>query len=373
MAMAGADGPTDRSLTALLKHEPYRFELRQAVRLLELLAYRRAMHQPFMQPDRVPVGAGSDPRREAVRLRGSLRSSFPSGEIEAPGRFQDDDTDPANPGGQPDRPTLTATFFGISGGFGPLPPPLTTRVVERDRRRDHAARDFLDIFNHRLISLLLRQARLFNPALQIPPARQTPAGNVPAKLPLLSLLGVAIRPPGAVEARVGALATSLLGAAGLLNQRPASGHAVERLLGAHFGLPVRVLPLHGAWLPLADDQRIRLGRASYLGRDTVLGGRIWDQAAGICLEIGSLTLTMLLALLPNGSRHAELAGLVRFALGDAFDVELCLSLPASELPRGVPLGRAGPLLGWTSWLGQQARTQPGRMRVRLGTHQAEAS
>lgn len=371
--MAGADGPTDRSLTALLKYEPYRFELRQAVRLLELLAYRRAMHQPFMQPDRVPVGAGSDPRREAVRLRGSLRSSFPPGEIEAPGRFQDDDTDPAAAGGQPGRPTLTVTFFGISGGFGPLPPPLTTRVVERDRRRDHAARDFLDLFNHRLISMLLRQTRLFNPALQIPPALQTPAVDVPAKLPLLSLLGVATRPPGAVEARLGALATSLLGAAGLLNQRPVSSHALERLLGAHFGLPVRVLPLQGGWLPLADDQRTRLGRASHLGRDSVLGGRIWDQAAGICLEIGSLTLSMLLALLPNGRRHGELAGLVRFALGDAFDVELCLSLPAPEVPRGVPLGHARPLLGWTSWLGQQPRTEPGRMQVRLGAHQVETS
>jgi type VI secretion system protein ImpH len=369
MAMAGADGPTDRSLTALLKHEPYRFELRQAVRLLELLAYRRTMQQNFTQPDCVPVGAGSDPRREAVRLRGSLRSSFPPGEIEVPGRFQDDDIDP---GGQPDRPTLTVTFFGISGGFGPLPPPLTTRVVERVRRRDHAARDFLDLFNHRLISMLLRQARLFDPALQIPPARQAPAADVPAKLPLLSLLGVATRPPGAVEARLGTLATSLLGAAGLLNQRPISGHALERLLGAHFGLPVRVLALHGGWLPLADDQRTRLGRASHLGRDTVLGGRIWDQAAGICLEIGSLTFTALLALLPNGNRHGELAGLVKFALGDAFDVQLCLSLPAAEVPRGVPLGRAGPLLGWTSWLGQQPRTQPGRMRVRLGVHPAGA-
>jgi type VI secretion system protein ImpH len=369
--MAGADGPTDRSLTALLKHEPYRFELRQAVRLLELLAYRRAMQQPSMQPDCVSVGVDSDPRREAVRLRGSLRSSFPPGEIEAPSRFQDDDADPADPGGQPDRATLTVTFFSISGGFGPLPPPLTSRVVERDRRRDHAARDFLDVFNHRLISLLLRQERLFNPALQIPPARQTPAADVPAKLPLLSLLGVATRPPGAVEVRLEALATSLLGAAGLLNQRPVSGHALERLLGAHFGLPVRVLPLQGGWLPLADDQRTPLGGVSHLGGDTVLGGRIWDQAAGISLEIGSLTLSMLLALLPHGSRHCELAGLVRFALGDAFDVELRLSLPASEVPRGVPLGRARPLLGWTSWLGQQPRTQPGRMRLRLGAHQAE--
>ncbi len=370
MAMAGADGPADRSLIALLAREPYRFELRQAVRLLELLACRTAPHQTGMPPDILPLGAGSDPRREAVRLRGSLRSSFPSGEIEAPDRFTGEDRDPATAEGRPDRPTLTVSFFSLGGGFGPLPPPLTARLVERSRRRDHAARDFLDLFNHRLIALLLRQQRLFHPALQPSPSQPPAAQALPARLPPLALLGLATRPPGPGGTIAEDRTAFLLGAAGLLNQRPVSGHALEQLLQARLGLKVRLEGLCGGWLDLACEQRLRLGHSSRLGQAAVLGGRVWDQAAGIRIEIGPMSLERLRTLLPGGAGHGDLAALVHFALGDAFDVALSLTLLAQDVPRGLPLGRARPLLGWTSWLGQLAPSGARVVPLRLQTGQA---
>ena len=150
-------------------------------------------------------------------------------------------------GDDAERPTLTVTFLGIGGAFGPLPTPLTTRIVERQRMGDNASLDFLDIFNHRLLSLLLRQFRLFHPALHV-----SPNADAPARLPLLALLGLATLPrdgsSASMEGRLGGLTTTLVGAAGLLNQRPASAHALERLLQGHFGLPIKVMSLRGGWL-----------------------------------------------------------------------------------------------------------------------------
>jgi type VI secretion system protein ImpH len=355
--MAGTDGRDGTALNARLASEPYRFDVRQAVRLLERAAQQRADRQPE-QPGPLPVGEGSDPQREAVRLRSSLTSRFPPSDIESLSR-----TDPG------ERPTLTVTFLGVGGAFGPLPPPLSSRVVERERLRDHAGRDFLDLFNHRLLSLLLRQSRLFHPALQA-----TPGADAPAMLPLLAMLGVATLPrdgsSAAVEGRLGEVLTSLVGAAGMLNRRPVSGHALERLLSAHFGAAVRVLPLRGGWLALADDQRSRLGRSGRLGGGAVLGARVWDQAGGICIEIGPTGLGTLLALLPGRPLHAELARLVGFALGDAFDVELRLLLRPQEVPAAT-LGVSR--IGWTSWLGRQPRQAPGSVRLGLGLGSAAAA
>ncbi|WP_114913151.1 type VI secretion system baseplate subunit TssG [Acidibrevibacterium fodinaquatile] len=353
--MAGSDGRDGAALSARLLAEPFRFDVRQAVRLLEWIARRSAeagdAHASGAVVGPLPLGLGSDPRHEAVRLRGSFTDRFPPSDIEALSR------DPAD--GQP---VLTVAFFGLGGALGPLPPPLSARVVARTRAHDYAARDFLDIFNHRLLSLFLRQWRLFHPALQDPDA---PAS--PARLPLLALLGLATLPesgPAAAASRLPGVMQSLIAAAGLLNPRPVSGQALQRLLANHFGVPVRLRPLQGRWLLLAADQLTRLGQTGMLGRGAMLGRKVWDQQAGLEIEIGPMAWLRFLPLLPGGAGHDQLQALVAFALGGAFDVNVRLLLRAAEVP-GARLGRAGARLGWTSFLGRRPRVTPGAVSLSL--------
>lgn len=349
--MAGGDGRDAVALSARLMRAPFRFEVRQAVRLLEQIAFRRARAGDVLRAGPVPLGVGSDPRHEAIRLRGSFTDRFPPSDIEA---LDQDDRD--------ERPALTVTFFGLGGARGPLPPPLSARVVARARAHDDAGRDFLDIFNHRLLSLFLRHWWLFHPALQDPDEP-----DAPSRMPLLALLGLATLPrEGAASAarRLPRLMQSLVAATGLLNQRPVSAHALQRLLEGHFGLRVGMVPLQGRWLALAKDQVTRLGRSGTLGRDAVLGRRVWDQQAGLGIEIGPMDLPRFLSLLPGGPGHDDLVGLVGFALGGVFDVDLRLVLRAADVPE-ARLGRAGARLGWTSFLGRRPRMTPGVALLRL--------
>src|SRR5271170_8150228 len=122
-----------RPLIELLAAEPYRFDSRQAVRVLEL-----------MVPGSVPVGLLGDPSDEAVAFRSSLSTAFPASDID---RVEM----PPPPSGR--RSVVTVNFLGLGGAFGPLPVGLTELVATRARRGDTATRDFLDIFNHRLVSL----------------------------------------------------------------------------------------------------------------------------------------------------------------------------------------------------------------------------
>lgn len=339
-----------RPLMELLRAEPHRFALLQAARLAELA-----------EPDATPLGEGFDPRDEAVRLKGGLLRGFPASDVAA-----------WEAGGEGQAPALVSAFLSLAGAFGPLPVPLSELALERARRGDTGIRDFLDVFNHRLLSLFIRAKRAHRPVLQ----RGRPEDTGFTQL-LWALVGlgtpglrssIARRP----RARMRGHERALLECAGLLNQRPISLHALERLLSHAFAAPVKGVPFVGRWMRLDRDQTTVLGRGgrnARLGQGAVLGQRVWDQGAAIRLELGPLPYKRMIRFLPGTETHQALRALLGYALGGMTEVDVKLILP----PRQVPPSRLwssnprrAPRLGWTSFLQTRPRTTPGEVTLRLG-------
>src|SRR5262249_36158429 len=134
-AMATHGWGTAPSVASWLFDEGYRFDFYQAVKLLELL-----------QPDSTAVGEGAEPEKEAVRFTSKISMAFPATDVAT-----------IHPPKHPGTPAeMTVNFLGLAGCLGPLPPPYTELILDSVRRHDTALRDFLDIFNHRLVSLLYR-------------------------------------------------------------------------------------------------------------------------------------------------------------------------------------------------------------------------
>ena len=126
------------SVAQLCFAEGYRFDFFQAVRLLERL-----------YPERQPIGHSASPAEEVVRFRARLALSFPPSAIH--------EITPAADAAQPAQPAqMTVAFMGLTGILGVLPRHYTELLLERGRRKDWTLRDFLDIFNHRMISLFYR-------------------------------------------------------------------------------------------------------------------------------------------------------------------------------------------------------------------------
>ncbi len=331
---AGAPGAGDgvhAALRALLERAAGAFEFPQVVRALER-----------MYPDRAPVGGFGDPAAEVARFGVRPSLAFPPGDV-ARVTFPE-----AGGAGQA---RVEVNFLGLVGPAGVLPHVYTQLAAERTAARDTGLRDFLDLFQHRLVSLFYRAWRATR--LHAAVGEAGDADRLTAHLRDLVGLGtrgLAGRQPFADEA--------LLHYAALLLPRTRPAAAFAQLVGDYLGVPCAVEEFVGAWYPLAEGTQCALGEddeSAQLGVGSVVGDAVWDQTARVRLRLGPLTRAEYDALLPTGERHAALAALARYFTDDALDVEVRLVLARAEVP-GCVLGAATGALGWGTWL--STRTPP---------------
>jgi type VI secretion system protein ImpH len=368
--MADADRGSPAGLTARLAAEGYRYEFFQAVALLEHLAARQAdekyRHQsgaytegvagrttenPF-RPDR--LGEGADPAREAMSLASPAALRFAPSDIVGISGLEGEG-----------RVRVETRVLGLAGGGGPLPDWVTELMALRAPRGDRAMRDFLDLFNHRLLSLLYRVRDKARVGFGYRPPETTPAARY-----LLSLIGMGT---GGLAERMAVPDRLLLSYAGLLAGTTRSVGALERLLSHALAVPVKVSPLTGRWLHLPEQELTRLGRGgahNRLGGGAMLGGRVWDVESCFTLVVGPLGWAQVQDFLPGAARHAPLAGLTRFFVGDAQDFVIRLQARRAEIPPLRLSARTGARLGWTSILKARTETTSDgviRFRPRLQT------
>ncbi|MBK8174249.1 MAG: type VI secretion system baseplate subunit TssG [Rhodospirillales bacterium] len=356
--MAAVLRRNSRPLIEHLNSEPQGFHILQALRLLERL-----------HPGCVPIGSGGHPALEAVRFVSQIDMAFPASDIDSL-EFARGASASAGEMTQSAAPQtrMRVNFLGLAGAFGPLPSSISERTMATARAGNTATRDFLDIFNHRLVSLFCRLHRSRLVAMQ--PGLPAEGHTAAVLFAILGLGTAGLRQtlPPVRHSRMGGAERSLLAPAGLLARRPASLHALERLAAHYLDLPVRGAPLQGRWLHLDPGQRTAIGysgRNRALGTQTVLGGRTWDQQAALRLDLGPMPLSRALEFLPRGSANRSLRALLGFAVGDSVDVELRLIVAKEEVEPVRLSHRQGARLGWTSWLGTRPRQQHGVVALRL--------
>ncbi|HSB36382.1 MAG TPA: type VI secretion system baseplate subunit TssG, partial [Thermoanaerobaculia bacterium] len=308
-----------------LQNSPQHFGFFQAVRLLARLA-----------PRGIPVGQDGPPGREVVRFRTRATLEFPPSEIHDL-RFDADD---------PDRPPqMTVAFGGTTGPLGVLPVPYTELLIERVRYKDLALWEFLDLFNHRFVSLFYRAWRKYRFAFSYEAGGEDPFTEAIYALIGLGTEGLRDRQIVPDEA--------LLFYAGLIAQRPHSTSALTSILRNYFGVPVGILQFVGQWLDLEEGDQSRLGaRNSRLGSDFVLGGRVWNNQSRFRVRLGPLGFREFLLVLPKGSAFRPLNELLRFLVGLEYDFDVQPVLKKEEIPACQLRFDAAPppMLGWTSWL-----------------------
>jgi type VI secretion system protein ImpH len=322
--MGSDERPTISSVVDELIAEPHGYNLFQAISLLEAAAGGPAS-----------VGVGGN-KHLSVRLRAVVSLGFQPSDVSKVS---------ADPLGR-ESYTLHTAVMSLAGANGPLPLSFTELVLERTAARDHATADFLDIFNHRFLAFLYLSRKKHNIGLNALAPQSSPLA---ACLDALSALGLkaGLRAPSG-EA-------GWLEHAGLMGGAPRSMTGLVALLADRLGVQASGRQFCGGWRRLESQDVVTLStrngkRGPRLGRSAVLGHRVWDQSAGICVELSGLSQVRLHRFLKGGAEHDLLRWLIRRYLPQDLDVEMVLKLKPDEL-QPTRLGQKQALrLGLTSWL-----------------------
>lgn len=307
-----------------LHETPCSFQFFQAVRLCELLF-----------PERKPVGYFEHPSSEAARFTSHPTLSFPASQIQSI----------SWPDGN--APKLAVNFIGLTGALGVLPLYYTELILQRVRAGDTGIADFLDIFNHRIISLFYRAWE--RSKLTIAYER---GGDDRYTQYLKDLIGIGTAD---LSNRQNLPDEALIYYAGLLAQRPRSAAALRQILTDYFDVPVAIEQFAGAWYRLDEENQCQFDddprMSAQLGVGSVVGDEVWTQESRVQIKIGPLPLDRYVDFLPEGSAFEPLKALTTFFSNGDVDFEIRLILKHDEVPR-CELGATGqtaPRLGWVSW------------------------
>jgi type VI secretion system protein ImpH len=307
-----------------------------------------------MEGGAYPVGHDFPPDREIVRFRAHPSLSFPASPIAQ--------LDQPSPRG-PDReasipPEMVVTFLGLTGPAGVLPQHYTELLLHRLRAKDPSLRDFLDLFNHRLVSLFFRAWEKY----RLPFAYERAHADEGPEPDLVTqgLYGLVGLGTGGLRGRLDVDDEAFLHYAGHFAHAPRSASALEALLEDHFEVPVRVEQFQGQWLYLDPDDHALLpgpglprGRNNVVASNLVIGDRVWDAQSKFRLRLGPLDYQRFRSLMPNGDALQPLAQMTRTYVGPGFDFDVQPVLKPEAVPCCCLIpdeGGDGPFLSWNTWI-----------------------
>jgi len=315
-------------LKQALGQEGYRFDFFQAVRLLQR-----------ERPEAAPVGTGDDPSRESIRFASQVSMGFAPSDVVSI-ELGEVDEDPAQ---------MTVSFLGVATphSYGSLPLSYAEMIMGLERDKNFALRHFLDLFNHRLISLYYRAWEKYRFALAYErDSRKNPGIFERAVFALMGMGTDAQRGKMACDDR------ALLARAYSVRGRATSAQGLAELVRSYFKVPVKVRQFVSCWYPIEDSERTRLGVTSCsLGQDINLGSRVHLAQSRFRLCLGPLAWDNFRDFLPTGKAFRPLVEMTGLAAGPEFDFDCQLVLNASSAP-GIRLGAGAgaPQLGWSTWL-----------------------
>lgn len=327
----------ESSVIGLLLEEPYRFEFTQVINILlrdlrrQGINYERAF-------------------REVISFRNSLSLSFPASEVQAleVGRNAQNVAGVAN-GDALKRVRITPAFIGLLGAGGTLPLHDTERIAARKTHDgDASQRELLDVFSNRLIGLFYEAWGKYRVEHRLD------VGDQDILLPMLSAIAGARGKSQPARAQAAGTVRQETKAyfAGLLRTRPISASAVEQVLAAYFGLPIRLQQFVGCWDPIPENRRSTLGKTMpILGLSAALGARLWRHDLSARLHIGPLDQAQAEGFLSGGSSLAALEEMVRMFAVPAlrYEVRLLLAPPCIK-PLTLSTRTSPRRLGWGTFL-----------------------
>ena len=287
------------------------------------------------------IGSDLKPQQEPVVLKADPDAQFPAVEV-------------ASWNSQTEPPEVKLSFFGLFGPSGALPQHYTQMLSDRARIKDFALRDFLDMFNHRLLSFFYRCWEKH----QFPIAFETSRAAGREDLVTGALRGlVGLRADGLWNQLSVPTSDFLFFSGHFANRRPTAS-ALAAMIQSAFNVPTQVEQFVGQWMiiPLSEQTRIGaqplgVSMCNQLGVEAFAGERVLDFQNKFRVRIGPLGFAEFLDLNPDSPKLRQVFDHIRLYVGPQYDVDLQVILKQDEVATSQLGNRQSAHLGWNTWIG----------------------
>ena len=327
--MASEDGFETHSLIDQLAADPYRFDFYHAVRSLEALHPTSPRVGNSLRVADDPVRFCQQP---SLRFEPATLTEFRHQRENAPMR-------------------MFVAFLGLLGPMGPMPLHLTEFIRDRERNaNDPTGARFLDIFNHRVISLFYRAWAVNQQAVSFD--RPELDRFVVYVATLIGLGTSNLRNRDEVPD------LAKLHYSGRLAAQTRNAEGLRAILEDYFKVHVEIEQFVGHWMKLPKDCQCRLGESrdtGVLGKTAIVGTKIWECQQRFKIRMGPMGFADYQRLLPSGRSIRRLRDWVLNYVAQQFGFDVQLVLRGNEVP-DCKLGK-GARLGWSTWM----KTKPGPM------------
>jgi len=341
------------SVIDLLLKAPHDYGFFQAVRLLEravLLKESLSVPEDYRAKKHNPVALFVPPMTEVLRFKTRTSFSFPNNEIFSISASTEHAA------------VITwemhVSFLGLTGGTGVLPYHYTELILQRLKQKDESLSQFLDIFNHRTISLFYQAGTKYSLPIEYERKKLNPSlkkGRSAASQALLAMIGLGTQ---GLTDRLQVRDESLLYYSGLLTQKVRTSSGLKQILSDYFNLPVRIQEFVGQWQELIPDIRTRIasklepkGQNAALARSAMLGAKGWIAQGKIKILLGPLNKEQFYRFAPGTKSLEAMNDMVQMYLGLEHDYEFIIEVKRADLPRKITLDKKNPpILSWNTWL-----------------------
>ena len=346
--MSTASWRKNTSVIERLTEQPYDFTFSQAVRLLE----RAAMHENKLQNNvnTQPVAQFNPPQTEIIRFKTNNALNFKSSEIsKLTGKVTRKEKKKWD---------MVVNFMGLTGALGVLPYHYTELILNRIKLKDNSLADFLDLFNHRTISLFYQASNKYKLPIEYERKQLSHSDNKKRDnftQALLSLIGLGTQN---INDRLYTSDESLFYYSGLLSQKIKTTSGLKQILQSHFNVPIEINEFVGQWQELIEDVRTRLpgrqnpkGQNNCLGRSVMLGSNGWFAQGKINIILGPLSSEQLKTFSPNTTALKALNEIVQLYVGMEYNYDFIIRIKRSDIPKKIQMGgKNKPIIGWNTWL-----------------------
>lgn len=331
--MATTERQTSTDLTI-----PEEYDISEYTGFFELVRHLERQHVHVVNEYYPGQNLGSDaaPVDEPVRFHAVNHMGFSANSVERVKKTEAGD-------GRPSRFEVFVNSMGLTGPAGAMPQHYTQLMLQRVKQNDHAFRDFLDIFNHRLISLYYRAWKKYRVSIDYEESNGV-AGDSPIARVLQSLTG-----------QYEKLSYEMpLYYSGHYARKVHTVTALRSIIEDHLQHKVQVDSFEGRWIPIKKKDRLCIGSASFgfnnkLGDGVLAGDRAWDIQGQCSLSIGPVSYKQYERLLPDKEAFKSLKKLLKSYVPSHLVIKLKFLIEDSKENNQQPLGKT-LRLGWNSWL-----------------------